>query len=254
MKHWLPAVFCLAVFAASCGKNLNVDLPPPTPARVGAVETGEASWYGKPYHGRRTSNGEVYDMNGLTAAHLSLPFDTRVRVTNLANGRSVELRINDRGPFLRGRVIDVSRKAAQRLDMLASGTARVRVEVTAAPGSPPAVREVSTAGQAPTSPGVEEPCGSAQPAVQVGSFRDASNAARLLDELTDSYGPDARIVVVHTAEGPLHRVVVAAPSPAAAGTLLSRLERDGRSGFLTRIDADADCLVSALVISYSAGS
>ncbi|MCB1021036.1 MAG: septal ring lytic transglycosylase RlpA family protein [Acidobacteria bacterium] len=236
MKHWLPAVFCLAVFAASCGKKLDVSLPPPTPARIGAVETGEASWYGKPYHGRRTSNGEVYDMNGLTAAHLSLPFDTRVRVTNLANGRSVELRINDRGPFLRARVIDVSRKAAQQLDMMASGTARVRLEVIAAPGGPPPAREVAVEAEAP--------CGKSQPAVQVGSFRDAVNAARLLDELTGNYGPDARIVVAHTAAGPLHRVVVGAPNAAAAGAVLAQLERDGRDGFLMHIEADADCLVS----------
>lgn len=94
----------------------------------GSSETGKASYYGDRHHGQRTASGERFDQNALTAAHRTLPFGTRVRVTNLNNERSVVLRINDRGPFVRGRVIDVSRTAAVRLDMLRAGVVPVRVE------------------------------------------------------------------------------------------------------------------------------
>lgn len=91
-------------------------------------ETGVASWYGEDFHGKATANGETYDMNSLTAAHRTLPLPTMVRVTNLENGRSIKLRVNDRGPYARGRILDVSRHAAQLLGFQSSGTARVRVE------------------------------------------------------------------------------------------------------------------------------
>ncbi|MFV3386332.1 septal ring lytic transglycosylase RlpA family protein [Pseudomonas sp. NY15364] len=94
----------------------------------GGSETGKASYYGDRHHGQRTASGERFDQNALTAAHRTLPFGTRVRVTNLNNERSVVLRINDRGPFVRGRVIDVSRAAATQLDMLRAGVVPVRVE------------------------------------------------------------------------------------------------------------------------------
>ncbi|WP_036987538.1 septal ring lytic transglycosylase RlpA family protein [Pseudomonas sp. EGD-AK9] len=94
----------------------------------GATETGKASYYGDRHHGRKTASGERFDQHALTAAHRSLPFGTRVRVTNLSNERSVVVRINDRGPFVRGRIIDVSRAAAERLGMLRSGVVPVRVE------------------------------------------------------------------------------------------------------------------------------
>ncbi|MDH0623352.1 septal ring lytic transglycosylase RlpA family protein [Pseudomonas chengduensis] len=95
---------------------------------AGGSETGKASYYGDRHHGQLTASGERFDQNALTAAHRTLPFGTRVRVTNLNNERSVVLRINDRGPFVRGRVIDVSRAAAVRLDMLRAGVVPVRVE------------------------------------------------------------------------------------------------------------------------------
>jgi rare lipoprotein A len=104
--------------------------PPPT----GAIEEGIASWYGRPFHGRRTASGEVYDMEAATAAHPSLPFGTRVRVHNLETGRATVLRINDRGPFVRGRIIDVSRRGARELGLLEPGIARVRVEILELPG------------------------------------------------------------------------------------------------------------------------
>ncbi len=92
-------------------------------------ESGIASWYGDDFHGKPTANGEPYDMNGLTAAHRTLPLPSIVQVTNLENGRSLKLRINDRGPFAHGRIIDVSRRAAQLLGFEQQGTARVRVEI-----------------------------------------------------------------------------------------------------------------------------
>jgi rare lipoprotein A len=99
------------------------------PARPGAMQEGLASWYGAPYHGHATASGERYDQEGLTAAHRSLPFGTMIRVTNLANGRSLVLRVNDRGPFLASRIVDVSRRAARDLGFLGAGSAPVRLEV-----------------------------------------------------------------------------------------------------------------------------
>ncbi len=101
---------------------------PRGPATAGS-EVGLASFYGREYDGRPTASGVPYDQDALTAAHRSLPFGTRVRVTNLANGRGVTLTVNDRGPFARGRIVDVSRRAARELGFLAAGTTRVRVEV-----------------------------------------------------------------------------------------------------------------------------
>ncbi len=92
------------------------------------IETGVASWYGKKFHGKPTSSGEIYDMHEMTAAHKTLPLPTRVRVTNLRNGRSVIVKVNDRGPFIDNRLIDMSYSAAKRLDMIANGTAMVKVE------------------------------------------------------------------------------------------------------------------------------
>ena len=97
----------------------------------GYVEEGIASWYGEPFHGRRTSSGEVYDMHQLSAAHKSLPLPTYVQVTNLENGRRIVVRVNDRGPFHEGRIIDLSYAAARKLDIVGPGTARVEVRALA---------------------------------------------------------------------------------------------------------------------------
>ena len=101
----------------------------PRPESGPSGQTGVASYYAHRYHGRTTASGETYDENALTAAHRTLPFGTRVRVTNLANGRRVQVRINDRGPFVAGRIIDVSWRAAGDLDFREAGLAQVRVEV-----------------------------------------------------------------------------------------------------------------------------
>ena len=131
----LPGIGC-----TSSGKippsTATAKRPKPQPgqsakSKVLAREKGIASWYGGKFHGRKTASGERYDMNKMTAAHKTLPFGTRVRVTNLDTGRKVVVRINDRGPFVRGRVIDLSRAAARKVDMIQAGTARVLVEVLA---------------------------------------------------------------------------------------------------------------------------
>ena len=128
-------------------------------------EEGIASWYGHPYHGRRAASGEIYNMYAMTAAHRTLPFGTQVRVHDLENGRDVEVRINDRGPFVEGRIIDLSYAAAQAMGM--PGIARVRLEILGLGStSEPAVF-----------------------AVQVGAFRDPANADRLKALIEASYGP-----------------------------------------------------------------
>lgn len=103
--------------------------PRVTPPRATGVQTGKASWYGRPHHGRKTASGEIYDMAELTAAHRTLPLGTRVRVTNVANGRTVIVRVNDRGPFTDGRILDLSHAAARELDALGAGVVTVRIEV-----------------------------------------------------------------------------------------------------------------------------
>jgi peptidoglycan lytic transglycosylase len=107
--------------------------PGPGPPHADQIQTGEASWYGEPHHGRRTASGEIYDMYALTAAHPTLPFGTRVLVTNLKNDRSVQVRINDRGPRVAGRIIDLSYAAAQQLGALSDGPFRVRLRVLSTP-------------------------------------------------------------------------------------------------------------------------
>lgn len=132
------AVLLLSCFLTACGSSPNPAARPADPSLRGGDseisveapgEVGIASWYGVPYHGRTTASGETYDMNDLTAAHRSLSFGARVRVTNLENGRSLVLRVNDRGPFVKRRIIDVSKRAARELGFLHDGLARVRVEV-----------------------------------------------------------------------------------------------------------------------------
>jgi rare lipoprotein A len=171
-----------AMFIAGCGHHAARVNVPLTPARVGSTETGVASWYGFPYDGRRAASGEVYDMRQLTAAHRSLPFQTWVEVTNLSNGRQVDVRINDRGPFVKGRIVDLSQAAARDIDMLRAGTARVRLKVIPPPTMPPRTSpgippsepprepiEIAAAPSAPssvpTTPAAEPPIADAAPPV-----------------------------------------------------------------------------------------
>jgi rare lipoprotein A len=124
MRNLFGALLCAALSLTGCA---TIGARPGTLGR--GTEVGYASFYAEPYHGRATASGARFDTRALTAAHRTLAFGTRVRVTNLSNGRSVVVTITDRGPFRHGRVIDVSRRAARELDFVRQGTTRVRVEV-----------------------------------------------------------------------------------------------------------------------------
>jgi rare lipoprotein A len=142
---------------------------------VGYWERGVASWYGPGFHKVRTSTGEPYDMYGMTAAHRTLPLPAYVRVTNLQNGRSVVVRVNDRGPFVGNRIIDLSYTAAAKLDMLRNGTAMVEIRTIDPTAPPPATAPLTVV------PVAEAPA----PAlfVQAGAFADPANAERLAERL-----------------------------------------------------------------------
>jgi len=124
----LPILFAAIVLAGDCGERKAPSNSPGSAERHRA-ETGLASWYGKARQGQSTASGERFDMHALTAAHRTLPFGTIVRVTNLRSGKSVNVRINDRGPFRPDRIIDLSYEAARRLGVVARGTARVEITV-----------------------------------------------------------------------------------------------------------------------------
>ena len=250
----------LGVFVG-CRRKKKISLPPPKPARVGESEVGIASWYGHPYHGRRTSNGEVYDMNKMTAAHLRLPFNTWVRVRNLRNRRTVDVRITDRGPFIKGRIIDLSRAAAKQIRMIGPGTAKVWVKVIATPkmryqpgkGHPveepvkvePSSQGPEQTGEAAPLEAQREPCPSESSyGVQVGSFRVPENAERMLGQMLYEDLP-ARIVRRQDEQGLLYSVVVGHEDLKSAAEFLQRsLENEGISGFVTAFDESdlLDCL------------
>lgn len=171
--HFLLLVSVLAALAAASGCGARKPVKAVTP-KIGQKQRGIASWYGHPYHGRRAANGEVYDMEQFTAAHRNWAFNTWVRVHNLDNGQSTEVRITDRGPFVRGRIIDLSRAAARSVSMIGPGLARVQLEVIPPPPYPPA----------PTPPPSLPPT-TAQPplrsaaqrfTVQLGAFADRARA------------------------------------------------------------------------------
>ena len=138
----------------------------PADAKPISAQTGLASWYGAPYHNRRGSNGEVYDMNAMTAAHRTLPLGSIVRVTNLKTDHSAIVRITDRGPFVEGRILDLSLAAAKKVDVWGPGTAMVRVEVLQTPAP------LETGGRW---------------AVQIGAFDEQDAARELADHLTRRY-------------------------------------------------------------------
>lgn len=180
----LPALLLLA----ACARPVAL-LPTSAPV-AGAEEIGNASWYGHPYHGRRTASGEVYDMNDLTAAHRTLPLGTRLMVTNVDTGQAVEVRVNDRGPFVDARVIDLSYAAARVLGADRAGTIPVRLRVmeVGAPRTPvPVVVPVSI----PASPAAPAPAPSAdgQFAVQVGAFSSRARAESLRETLAREGDP-----------------------------------------------------------------
>lgn len=185
-------------------------LPAPTRPRAPTApivqgEEGIASWYGKPYHGRATASGEIYNMYDMTAAHRTLPFGTQVRVHDLENGQDVVVRINDRGPFVEGRIIDLSYASAQAMHM--PSTALVRLEL------------LNLAGGAGGEPGIF--------AVQVGAFQDRRNAERLKAQIAPHYGP-VTIQTFDRGDAVFYRVRVGHEnSEEAAGDLARNLRRAG---------------------------
>jgi rare lipoprotein A len=183
---------------------------PPTPAPAGYTEEGNASWYGNPFNGRRASNGEIYDMHKLTAAHRTLPFETMVRVTNLNNGKSTTVRITDRGPFVDNRIIDLSLAAAREIESVGPGVVPVHLEV---------LGNVDVTGGFFT--------------VQVGSFRDRANAERLRDRLNLTYSP-ILIQQYDSPEGTFYRLRVGKVSGEDAAKDLAEQLRN-KEGFTTLV-------------------
>jgi rare lipoprotein A len=228
----LVALSALAFVAAGCAHRTrttqapaplpqpSAPLGPPPPIETQPVvpgqyvEEGVASWYGIPFDGHRTSNGEIYDMHAFTAAHRTLPFGTMVRVTNLRNGQQTEVRINDRGPFVANRIIDLSLSAAQAIAMVGPGTAQVRLELISGPN--PAMGFFG---------------------VQVGAFANQDNAERLRAQLAMRYS-SVSIAIYDSPNGTFYRVRVGRlPTEEAARQLADQLHADEQfTTFVVRLD------------------
>jgi peptidoglycan lytic transglycosylase len=191
--------------------------PPAPPPIVNGVQLGIASWYGPGFDGRRTSNGEIFDQDELTAAHPSLPHGTHVMVTNLDNGRAVEVRVNDRGPYVGGRCIDLSYGAARTIGMIGPGTAHVRVEVL-----PPARRQARLVAVA------AEDFSSVTYSVQVAALSDAGRAEHLRRVLAMRF-PDAFVSEVDAGNGRYFRVRIG--PYAIRGVAVARAELVNRLGY-----------------------
>ena len=182
--------------------------------RPGDSQRGIASWYGPGFHGRQTANGETYDMGAMTAAHKTLPFDTVVEVRNRDNGRRTRVRINDRGPFVRGRIIDLSRAAAEAIGMIGPGVARV--EITVVRPSYRRARREGTAGSGWV--------------VQSGAFTDRGRARARARRLS-GYA-DTRVVT----EGGLHKVLLGPwQRQDEAERIAARLRKDGLDAYARRL-------------------
>jgi rare lipoprotein A len=211
---------CAGLTLAGCAKKHHVTAAAPappasrTPQPIRSGETGLASWYGHPYHGRPAANGEIYDMEGFTAAHRTLPFGTWVRVVNLTNDKTVDVRITDRGPFVENRIIDISHAAAGAIGLIGPGVARVRLDIL----SVPAIASTQN-----------------WYAVQAGAFHDQDRAERARAALEHEYG-SARLVL-HPSSPPMWRVLVGrAPSEAAANVMAQRIRQEEGSAFVVRLD------------------
>ena len=199
------SLLIVALIASACSKHPRAVRP----VSIGHTETGVASWYGDPYHGRQAANGEVYDMNFLTAAHRTFPFGTWVEVANLSNAKRVSVRITDRGPFVHGRIIDLSRAAAKQIDMLGPGTARVHLKVIRAPSAT-----------------------SSFYVVQVASFNNRNDAERL------QHAFEAKRYIVQLTESGTHwRVLVGRESSMSEATLLAvSLRAEYRDALVVRME------------------
>jgi rare lipoprotein A len=215
-RHIGPSLFgfVLATVLVSCVSipRPGIDYP------VGYREIGIASWYGADFHGRPTANGETYDMYGLTAAHRLMPLGTTIKVTQRETGRAVMVRVNDRGPFVRGRILDLSYGAAKALGMTGTGTAPVTIEVVRLPED-----FLKTAGGLYT--------------VQAGAFESEANAKNLADRLRRKY-PDVYLLTVRTNQNTVYRVRVGLlDQKQFAFQLADRLSREDQlNSFVTRRD------------------
>jgi rare lipoprotein A len=216
------------------------------PSSDGYTERGVASWYGRDFHGKSTSSGEVYDMREMTAAHKTLPIPTWVEVTNLTNGRRVIVKVNDRGPFVDGRIIDLSQRAAEELDMVRSGTARVQIRALGAPATVPRpVVAAASPTPVPTadpqqrrssgfsiiSEAAADEIVPGQPGfhplyVQVGAFADRNNAAKLADRLKSDGFRNIFVLTSGEGRGRMHRVRI---GPLANESEFDRMRNDLRN-------------------------
>ncbi len=201
------------VFLSSCGivKRTSLD----DDMRI--LDTGIASWYGPDFHGRATANGETYNMNDLTAAHRTLPFNTMLRVENLDNGRSVVVRINDRGPYVGNRVIDLSRRAAQEIDMIGPGTARVALYLIREGDRPVTSQNVSSRETF---------------TVQIAAFNRESDAKNHSDNI-----PGSRVEQVNIGRNTVYRVYYGTyRNVNEARNARDRLAQNGISGFVKQME------------------
>jgi rare lipoprotein A len=207
-------VIAAIAILCNCGKRHQARHTLPSAPSFRSGETGLASWYGHPYHGRAAANGEIYDMEKLTAAHRTLPFGTLVRVTNVSNDKSVEVRIIDRGPFVDGRIIDLSHAAAEVIDMVGPGVARVRLDIIAAPAIASAQNWY---------------------AVQAGAFREKENAEKLRAALEREYGPAQ--LVLRGSDAALWRVLIGRePTQQSAALLAEKVRQQAGAAFVVRLD------------------
>ncbi|MCC6590991.1 MAG: septal ring lytic transglycosylase RlpA family protein [Bryobacterales bacterium] len=235
-----------ALAATGCGGRRPAKAVTP---KIGTQQKGIASWYGYPYHGRRTASGEVYDMEQMTAAHRNWVFGTWVRVQNLDNGEETVVRITDRGPFVRGRIIDLSRAAARDVEMINAGIAKVRLTVIPPPANPPqpppvpaatttSRRQPKQAKPQPPAPAVPPPVTVTQLpkgrwGVQVGSFREKSGAAQLRDALVRS----SRVANISLSSNGYWRVVIGIYRTAAeAERLKNEIHGEYPDAFVVRFD------------------
>ena len=214
------------ILLTACGKKVPV-ASRTNPRITNSDLEGLASYYAEPYHGRKTANGETFDTyQEMTAAHRTLPFNTVVRVTNQSNGRDVEVRINDRGPFIDGRVIDLSLKAAREIDLVRAGTAPVKLVVLKEGSSPPA-----------RSSGVEPPPAPSDGmyTIQVGAFESQAAAESLKKNLDERYR-DVTIQTFTTTQT-FYRVRVGRLADLASAEKLSKQLRDEKfDPFVVRLN------------------
>lgn len=187
---------------------------------AGFKQRGYASWYGKKFHGRNTANGERYDIYGMTAAHKTLPLPTYVRVTNLGNGKTVVVRVNDRGPFHSDRIIDLSYAAAAKLGIIGHGTAKVEIETVDGSEPPPA--------EPATPDNVEMTPVASSGYLQVATYADPINAVALREEL-QQHGIDNVEIRIHDDRTPPQHVVVVGPFDDEASAAATRQKLADRS-------------------------